>query len=47
MLVQVEIASDLPLALCEAGFLQEWNSEDPAEIRKAIEQVFSATHGSM
>ena len=41
MLVQIEIPEGLPLALHEAGFLKEWDTENPQEIRKAIERVLA------
>lgn len=40
-LIAIEIPGELPLALCEAGFLAEWDTESPAEIRKAIERVLA------
>lgn len=45
MLVTIEIASDLPDKFCEAGFLGEWDTENPAEIRKAIERVLAQVTG--
>jgi hypothetical protein len=41
MLVQIEIPEGLPLALHEAGFLKEWDTENAMEIRKAIERVLA------
>jgi hypothetical protein len=41
MLVTIEVQRDLPDALVDSGFLQEWDSENPAEIRKAIERVLA------
>ena len=40
-LIAIEIPGELPLALCEAGFLAEWDCENPVEIRKAIEKVLA------
>jgi hypothetical protein len=41
MLVTIEVPKDLPDALVDAGFLKEWDTESPMEIRKAIEQVLA------
>lgn len=41
-LVQIEIATALPLALAEAGFLAEWDTENEQAIGTAIEQVLDA-----
>jgi len=41
MLVTIEVPKNLPDALVEAGYLQEWDTESPAEIRKAIERVLA------
>lgn len=40
-LLIIEIPCGLPDALVEAGFLQEWDAENGAEIRKAIERVLA------
>ena len=40
-LIAIEISNELPLALCEAGFLAEWDTENRSEIRKAIEKVLA------
>lgn len=39
MLVTIEVPKNLPDALVEAGYLQEWDTENPAEIRAAVERV--------
>jgi hypothetical protein len=39
MLITIEIPEGLADALVHAKYLQEWDSENPPEIRKAIEQV--------
>ena len=41
MVLLIEVPAGLPDALVEAGFLQEWNAENPSEIRKAIEKVLA------
>ena len=41
VLLQIEIPEGLPDALIDAGFLKEWDSENPVEIRKAIERVLT------
>ena len=41
MLVMIEIPEGLPLALHEAGFLKEWDTENAVEVRKAIEKVLA------
>jgi hypothetical protein len=35
----VEISDELPLALVDAGFLEEWSTEDDAEVAKAISRA--------
>jgi hypothetical protein len=41
MLVTIEVPKDLPDALVDAGYLQEWNCENPQEIRRAIELILA------
>ena len=41
MMVTIEVPKDLPDALVAEGYLQEWDAENPAEIRKAIERVLT------
>ena len=41
MLMTIEVPKELPDALVDSGFLQEWNAEDLGEIRKAIERVLT------
>jgi hypothetical protein len=40
-MLTIEVPSGLPDALCEVGLLEEWNCENPSEIRKAIERVLA------
>ena len=39
MIPWLEVPAGLPDALVEAGLLEEWDTEDVAEIRKAVEVV--------
>jgi hypothetical protein len=41
MLITIEVPAGLPDALVHEKYLQEWDSENPAEIRKAIERVLA------
>jgi len=40
--VRVAYPDALPLALCDAGFLAAWDSEDRAAVARAIERVLRA-----
>jgi hypothetical protein len=40
--VRIEYPEALPLALVDAGWLQQWDDNDPAAIAKAIENVLIA-----
>ena len=40
-MVTIEVPKDLPDALVAEGYLQEWDAENPTEVRKAIERVLT------
>jgi hypothetical protein len=40
--VRIEYPEALPLALVDAGFLQQWDDSNPEAIGKAIERVLLA-----
>jgi hypothetical protein len=41
MMLMIEVPAGLPDALVESGYLQEWNAENPIEIRRAIERILA------
>jgi hypothetical protein len=40
-LLTIEVPAGLADALVEAGYLGEWDTENPAEIHRAIERVLT------
>jgi hypothetical protein len=41
MLITIEVPEGLADALADAKYLKEWDAENPAEIRKAIERILA------
>lgn len=41
MMLMIEVPAGLADALVEVGYLQEWDTENLSEIKKAIEKVLA------